>query len=153
VWRGGRTLQSRQRQQIQISDKDAPMQSLSNRLQLHCFLFKSVSNKTRLGRCIFVTWVRGLYRFHASHWPRTIRSKKWPMFLSWSNSLLCFYYRPYKLIKLYSAGCRWISVKHFWNYTDRGKPKYPDINLSQYSFFLYRCHVDWLWVALQPPQQ
>lgn len=128
--RGGITPQSWQWQQKQTSDKDAPLHSVSNRLQLHCFLFQSVSYRTYLGRCICSVLPTGY----------------------WSNLIVCFYHLPWKLTKLYGVADRRISVKRFWNDTDMGKPNYSEIKLSQYNAVLHKCYVDWLSVVPQPLQ-
>lgn len=125
AWCGGIALQSWQRQQTHTSDKDAPMQSVSNRWQLHCFLVKSMSNKTDFGRCI------------CSVLPTD------------TNLIVCFYHRPCKLIKLCSVADGRSSVKRFWSDTDRRKPKYSEINLSQYNVVLHKCYVNWLGVGPQ----
>jgi hypothetical protein len=35
----------------------------------------------------------------------------------------------------YGIGVKWMSMEHWWDDTDRGKPKYLEENLSHFHFF------------------
>jgi hypothetical protein len=46
-----------------------------------------------------------------------------------------------------------IGVEHWWNDTERGKPKYTEKNLSQCHFIHHKFHVDWPGIELDTPRQ
>jgi hypothetical protein len=45
-----------------------------------------------------------------------------------------------------------VNMELFWDDSDKGKPKYSEINLSRCHFFKHQSHVDWSGIESGPPR-
>jgi hypothetical protein len=44
-----------------------------------------------------------------------------------------------------------MNMEYWWNDTDKGKPKYWEINLFQCHCAYHSCHMDWVMIEPDPP--